>query len=264
MRISFQMLAMLLTCFLGGLIVYVAVGINYQALAVLQTRYNNSAMLMRDARYMETSMSQWLVNLELFFSRQEGYLARGIQTQAGQLQQMVRLFQSDPAGAAAEHDRFVVLSDQIADLTDIVSRASTLERSDGEQWNLALLRSEELSFNIVEGVEHLLDKVANTARKSETRLIKAQQQLYQLIMICLVIYIAVCVAVWRWATVILVKPLETLTALASDSNHAQTQRHFELNAGPTEVRQLSASFADLANRLGEQKQRAVDAKPHNN
>ncbi|MEE8058221.1 MAG: ATP-binding protein [Pseudomonadales bacterium] len=243
---------------MGGAIVYVTVGVNYLWLSELQVKQKNSAILLRDVQYLETSVAQWFVSLDLFYSHQEGYLANSIKKQAAQLIEIVQRVESavvtDNASVLSSASAlFNVVDMNILAIEESVSSVSSLQKAQGKKWDLALQNSDEISAQLVEHLEKMLLTISDYKLSSAEQLVYAQQQFYQLIALCLFIYFCVCVAVWRWATVSIVKPLEVLTDRTDKEHDVEDHLPFELSSGPKEVRQLAASFELYTIRLSEQK-----------
>ena len=249
---------MLLGCFLAGLAAYAAIGISFQSMSSLRTQNENSSALLMEAKYLETGLSQWFVNIDLFFSQQESYLASGIKTQAEQMQEITSTLETNMLNASQEHEVFKTIKESLAAIALIVSKSSELEKAEGESWNNALYEVDDYGIAIVESAETLFTALGGNMEATQAAYDKSAKQLVVVSVVALLAYLVICAAIWRWATLTLVNPLVSLTARSRGTSNGSCD--FELDRGPREVKQLGASLTEFANQLHKQKQRVEKEK----
>ena len=258
MRISQQTLLMLLGCFLAGLAAYAAIGISFQSMSSLRTQNENSTALLMESKYLETGLSQWFVNIDLFFSQQEGYLASGIKAQAEQMQEITSTLETNMLNASQEHEVFKSMRESLVAIASVVAEVSELKKAEGAAWNNALYEVDDHGIAIVESAETLFAALDENKQATQVAYDRSVSQLIWVSVIALLFYLAICAAIWRWATLTLVNPLEALTARSRRTSDENCD--FKLDQGPKEVKQLGASLTAFASQLHQQKQRVEKEK----
>lgn len=263
MRISLQTLLMLLVCFLSGIIAYAAVGLKYQQLSLLQAKNENSNLLARDIEYLEIGLTQWFVNIDLFFNEKQGYLASGIASQAEQLQKLLKNIEDNFANVQMKKEnksiqKFGIEVNTIKKLIIAISKSPISNKgSNTESWIQTLEQADNLGYSIYDRQDSLALAIENYKNLSEKDLQKAKNEFSQIFAIALMSYIFISYAVWRWASANLVKPIMQLNTCTFDKS--ENAERFHLDNGPREIIDLGKSFGDFTAQINRQKDLATEA-----
>lgn len=249
MRISYQTFLMLFICLLATVLFFIGISIRYQALTQLDSQHLNSNAQVNETEYLQANISQWLTTIDLFFSHKEGYLSNSIQLQALQLRTKLYVLHENMIHPEKLQSQINELQESIHRISQMTREASNLSAAEGSQWQQLIVSCDKYSYSLVKTMEELLLTV-HEIQDSSALIVQSERKLFYLtIIISFAIYIAIFIALWHWATISIVKPLELLTQSA-DLKKIQTEYIlFNLHKGPREVRQLAASFANYSQHI---------------
>jgi hypothetical protein len=222
MRVAHHIIVVVLVCSLGGLALAGALAVGYRDLDMQTSDLGQNSAALRDISHLETMIAQWLVTVDLVLYEGETYLANGARDQSSSL---------------------------LALFDGLVEQAANLDGIDRDS-RLSALASlvDENSGGLIEA----LDTTAIDMRERSERLtggLEAQRQRLGWMAIALSLGYILCVfAVWRWASLTVVRPLARLTEAARDGEIGGAPIHDQAR-GSSEVRQLAASIHSYAEKL---------------
>jgi len=248
MRVAHHIIVVVLVCSLGGLALAGALAVGYRDLDMQTSDLGQNSAALRDISHLETMIAQWLVTVDLVLYEGETYLANGARDQSSSL---LALFDGLRGGALGQHsaDQIDSATARIRAIDGLVEQAANLDGIDRDS-RLSALASlvDENSGGLIEA----LDTTAIDMRERSERLtggLEAQRQRLGWMAIALSLGYILCVfAVWRWASLTVVRPLARLTEAARDGEIGGAPIHDQAR-GSSEVRQLAASIHSYAEKL---------------
>lgn len=254
MRISAQNFYVVSSCLIAGIVLVSALILRYNHVLSLQENHEENILAQRDIKHIESMVSQWFVNVDLFFGYQQSYLASGIGRQVPQLQTMLQSLEKNNLSALGAESPSNIISTLGTVNTSIQQLA--ISEKESELWNQALDGIDNASIDIVEKLELLNEEFTALAKESKQLLDNARQSLIIEISIGLACYVGILLMIWLWTTKTLVRPLETLNAITQKKEDANDDHTFSLENAPQEILQLSYSFDDYTKKLDAARKRA--------
>ena len=255
MRISLQILIVVVVCLTGGLSASLLIWQHYQYYEREQGQHQLNQLAVRDIEHVSTMTSQWLITIDLFFGGSQSYLAKGITKQTGQLIATLQRIESQ-SNTSESRQRVSLLIDEMHAVRTLIEQASALRRPSGEKWRKLLAKSDQLTLKTIEQIEALGAAIQVEEESTKKGVATARGGLIQTITVSLLLYISVIVVVWRWATLNIARPLQKLTRSADKTTLEHTRFIVEREIGPREVRRLNVALQTLVDRLQRSKERA--------
>ena len=248
MRVAHHTAVVVLVCSIGGLTLAGALASGYRDIDLQARDLGQNSAALRDITHLRTLVAQWFVTVDLVLYQGETYLANGANDQASSL---LILFDGLRGGALGQHsaDQIDSAAAEIRAIDRLVERAANLGGMDRDSQLSGLARQvDEHSGGLIEAIEVTLSDMRERSERLTSGLEQQRKRLGSMAIAFGLAYVLGVVAVWRWASVTVVRPLARLTAAARDRNIADSSIHDEAR-GPSEVRQLSASICSYAERL---------------
>ena len=257
MRISLQTLLVIGACATGAALVFGVVSTQYQNIAALQKQVELSQLAQRDNRHLQLMGAQWLTTIDLFFGYQQSYLVTGISTQAEQLvsvsQEFDQLRNTELAGITAS------LSDSITQVTALISNAAILSDTDSAEWNGYIMQVDTITATLIEQLDQLDTTVTRRLQADTSVLADAGRQLQLTLGISGALYIVAMMLAWLWLNKSIVKPLEVLSAQATQ-DQSSDDSIFLIGKAPKEIVALSKSLHGFTARLAKAKNQVEKKK----
>ena len=248
MRVAHHTAVVVLVCSLGGLGLAGALASGYRDIDGQTRDLGQNSVALRDISHLETLVAQWFVTVDLVFYQGETYLVSGARDQAANL---LTVFEGLRGGALGRHSapRIDAAAAEIRAIDQLIERAGALGGENRDSLLSGLTgQVDEHSGGLVEAIEATSSDMRERSERLTGDLEEQRERLGSMAIALGLAYVGGVFAVWRWASVTVVRPLARLTAASLDGNIADSSIHGEAR-GPSEVRQLTASIHSYAERL---------------
>ena len=248
MRVAHHTAVVVLVCSLGGLTLAGALAHGYRNIDGQTRDLGQSSAALRDISHLGTMVAQWLVTVDLVLYQGETYLANGAHDQATNL---LAVFDNLRDGTLGQHSARQIDSAtaEIKAIDQLVGRAAALGGENRDSLLSKLARQVDgHSGGLIEAIEATSSDMRERSEHLTSDLEEQRERLGSMAIAFGLAYVAGVFAVWRWASVTVVRPLARLTAATRDRNIIDASIRDEAR-GPTEVRQLAVSIYSYAERL---------------
>lgn len=236
---------------LGGLLLASLLVYGYRSLDKRGRELDENTQTLLELSFLREGVAAWLVSVDTLFVETE--VASGALVDSTLVVGNHLLFRCDRLASAeflqANQTTFGQLRDQIGQINAALNPISTGELRVGTQAGREAQRRIDAAANgIPELFTQLEDDVTVEHSKESAAILRDRAVLIDMTWLGGVAFLVVVLLTWRWTTVRLVRPLQTLTestrrALKS-GDRIQGDPH-----GPREVHQLSTSFTSLVASL---------------
>ena len=248
MRVAHHTAVVVLVCSLGGLGLAGTLASGYRDIDGQTRDLGQNSVALRDISHLGTLVAQWFVTVDLVFYQGETYLVSGARDQAANL---LTVFEGLRGGALGRHSapQIDAAAAEIRAIDQLIERAGALGGENRDSLLSGLTgQVDEHSGGLVEAIEATSSDMRERSERLTGDLEEQRERLGSMAIALGLAYVGGVFAVWRWASVTVVRPLARLTAASLDGNIADSSIHGEAR-GPSEVRQLTASIHLYAERL---------------
>ena len=248
MRVAHHTAVVVLVCSLGGLGLAGALASGYRDIDGQTRDLGQNSVALRDISHLETLVAQWFVTVDLVFYQGETYLVSGARDQAANL---LTVFEGLRGGALGRHSapQIDAAAAEIRAIDRFIEQAGALGGGEPGQPAQRADRAGRRAFRRAgRGHRSYVERHARAVRATDERPRRAARAAWFDGHRPRLAYVGGVFAVWRWASVTVVRPLARLTAATLDGNITDSSIHDEAR-GPSEVRQLTASIHSYAERL---------------
>ena len=239
-------------CALGGLAIATALALGYRHVDRAGRAVTRGQIVLNDMDSLASRIPCWLALVELVASSpdptEKSVLADRVLLQSDGLLELARdVRKSTLLQSSNEHFTQIVSSiTTVADEVDLLMKLNPAELQE---------RRDEIVASIGENAGPLVEMVGMLdetmhLRSAEAAKAHSQQRAYLIVAtwVAALVYALGVVAIWRWVTVKLVRPLQQLTESASHT--LEEGRRFPLLAdGPHEVVQLTSNLSSLVDSI---------------
>lgn len=215
MRIKYHVGSVILICSLGGLALALGLARLQRGIENEVRELGPDSLAVQSAGRLQTLVGQWLLSCDLVLSGTGGtYLLEGSTQQAGEAVALIHDLQRFRL-AAGEVSRLEVMNARIRRVDHLVAEAARTSGPD------RLRRLNRYSAEVDAETEPLVADVSRLSgalgagAAEAARLVEVQRaRLRAATWLAGTLYAAVVFAVWRWTSLKMVRPLQTLTAAA--------------------------------------------------
>ncbi|PHR84717.1 MAG: hypothetical protein COA59_04930 [Colwellia sp.] len=253
MKISNYNQLLAVSTLLSGVIIFATLWSQYQKVEDISRAHFESRLLVQTVEHLSTMSQVWLTTQDLLFSGKQTYLANGINAQSDQLIQTLSTIEIN-------HEISVNLTEQLISTIKsnktIIASLLHLSRLDNQAWQATITESDTLTTNYVATLDQLLSQVLQQERFLSERLLGANSQLTKLAWIIISLYLIFIFFIVAWFSKYIVKPIESITAVAQQPNNKEQGIEFRQKNAPAEVVALSLAIQSFTQRITIEKQKA--------
>ena len=250
MYVKHYLILLLLACTACGLAVIGIMSYYSYREGRAATMVKNGDLALRDMGTIESGFSQWMLLSDLVIGSDESYLANGAINLSEELTKALDQIKigltENTAQDIKEIERFVSRQQaRLEETHQIPAKSRTARLSE------LLEEMDAESSDCIVAIDSLRSKLESNQRAYYSEFKSLVSFRPARITALLLGFLLIVIALWRWISRMLSKPLSRLTQELRQAKNEQRQLNI-VNAGPIEFQHLSGSFSDLIVSLTEQ------------
>jgi signal transduction histidine kinase len=255
MKISNYNQLLAVSTLFSGMIIFATLWSQYQKVEDISRAHFKSQLLVQTIEHLSTMSQVWLTTQDLLFSGKQTYLANGINVQSDQLtDSLLAIDITDKNKASANLIESLV--NTIKNNKAIIDSFSNLSMFNNKAWQATIAESDKLTTDYVETLEQLLSQTLQTNNQLYKELSLANSHLKSITWITISLYLVLIFFIVTWFSKYIVKPIETITALAQQPNNKVKGVEFRQKHAPAEIIALSSAMQSFIQRITIEKQKA--------
>lgn len=231
MRISQQIVWVILASILCGLVALVSIQEVFRYTEKKQTDYHRLNQIMMQAKHVEEAFSQWFVTIDLLLTQRQTYLIDAIKNQENYLSQQIN---------GIDHE----VPDVLADIKAVSNQLNTFAYDQGSGFVLdgTIKKTDALSSQIFQRWNVYVTQLAKETQTLSSDLISSKFIAYVVSISVFVLYVVALIVIWRLAVSHLVRPIVKLNEFISSEENGDIQVLKDLK-GPYEIQCFSEQFS---------------------
>ena len=232
----------------GVLLLVTIAAFNWKRIDDAQESVGRDSIILQDFQLLRESIKTWFLSNDLIYGSGQTYLIAGAQRQARQSKALIENIRISPLGKP-----YAAAIDEIVD--DINKNQTNLDRvrdlsfeEDAEEFQNYLQQWDDISVRVIEAIEGMGDQLADSAAENATKLDQQRRMFVVVAMLGLFFFAVAVLALWRWATRLIVRPLRRLTRAAQsalEKGHSLEVSHSSV----VEIEQLTNSINEFTGTL---------------